>query len=195
MPIIVILNPYMNKSDVIRTRYAEVFSIYEKEVVEECISLGHFNHVIPSLETKGLTVFTPEKEQVLGDYIELRRPVTLDADSPTRQELEKMAQEGEKIETPEQEAAFQAKLDAEKAEKEAALKARMDAKEGESEEMVEDPRLSFKKPELVTALTEKGIDFKVTQSKSELLALLLATDAPAPVEEVDPEAEDTEDEE
>lgn len=180
----------MPKADTIRARYAEAFTIYERDVIEECITLGHFNHVVSVLDTRGLTVFTPEKEKILNDYLDLRRPVTIDSDSPTRQELEKMAIDGDRIETPEQEAEFQARLDAEKAEKEAALKAKLEARESDEGETEEDPRLSMKKPELIAALTEKGIEFKATQSKADLLALLIASET----EETDSEEEETEEE-
>lgn len=176
--------------DKIRAKYQETFTLPEKETVEICIQNNDYNGVVAALFSRNGTEFTPEKEEVLNNYLELRKPVDLGEESEVRKALREEEFKGNRIETPEQEKEWQEKLDAEAA----ALKAKKEAEMLATEEVapvsesnvpvasestedipnepgtedVTDPNEMTMK-EIKEKLDEKGVKYASNLSKAELV--------------------------
>jgi hypothetical protein len=174
----------------------EIFNEEQREIIDLCISNGQFDSIPSALESRGFFEFTPAAEHALEAYLKDRRPVVLDEESEVRKEMIEKEREATKngaplIETPEQERAWQAKLDAERMAKEAKLKG-----EPVSEELdeaikapVEDIKVidegaaddedlleaDLTKDEIAAELTKRGVKFDPSVKKAELSDLLAAT--------------------
>jgi transposase len=85
-----------------------VFTREEREIIESMCASGHANDIVGRIQ-----IFDPEREYKLEAIIALLAPKEVVVDSEVKKELEQEIAKGFKIETPEQEAEWQKKIDAE----------------------------------------------------------------------------------
>jgi len=159
-----------------------LFKDNEIAIIEKCIEGGAYDNIPSALDSHCIFEMTPAKETLLDEYVAEHRPVVLSEDSEVRKEMLEAEMDrtrtGEKlIETPEQEAEWQAKLDAERASKEANIKGgkvEEEAKTSTEDSIPEDDlsEVELTKNEIMETLKSKGIPFKPAQSKAELSDLL-----------------------
>lgn len=142
--------------------FEELFSEEERKIIDLCVKFGNYTEVPSQLDSENFPPMTPEREAALEKYLNEHKKIVVDGDSEVRQEMEVQIAKGELlIDSPEKEAEWQAKIDAELAEKQRKLSGKpVDENEGLS------------KVEIMERLRERGIEFKPTQAKSELLDLL-----------------------
>src|SRR5574343_522566 len=142
--------------------FEKAFNEEERAIIKECCDRGAYAAITSKLE-EGNQEMTPEREAALQEYLNEIKPVKLDGESAVAAELQKWEQEGNRIETPEQESEWQAKFDRERAEKAAKLKNLT------KEESKED---GLTKTQIMEELKNLNISFKPIQSKAELYDLL-----------------------
>ena len=142
--------------------FEELFTEEEKQIVDTCLKFGNITEAPILLDAHAH--MTVERELALEDYVNKHKTVSIsDSDSEVRAEMEMKVAKGELIiDTPEVEAEWQAKIDAEREAKEAKSRGNVLSVE------------EFSKQEIMDKLKELGIDFKPAQPKSELLDLLEA---------------------
>lgn len=157
--------------------FEEVFNEEERATIEKCLENAQFDSIPSALESMGHFDFSPEKEKALEEYLKIKRPVSDDAESAVRNELqEKTIKDGFRIETPEEEKEWQARIDAEKKVKEESLR----GVTVEAPPIVEIPpddlsEVEMTKAEVMEELTKLNISFKPAQAKAELVDLLNAS--------------------
>lgn len=106
----------------------EVFTVEERSHIENLLARGEFDSI-----TKAIAMDSLEKEYWVNKILEDKKPIAAPIDSKVAAELELHLAKGNKIETPEEEAAWQKKLDEEKAAHEETVK----VKRGRAKKVVE----------------------------------------------------------
>lgn len=166
----------------------EAFTAEEIVLIKKCMAAGQDDSIPSALESLGAQyTMTQERESALQSFLDANRSIPLDSESAVRDELTRLESQGYRIETPEQEAEWQAKIDAELAMKLAAKQARqgnIDAdKETESthEKIApseDDPSEvvngvdEMTKSEITNELKSLGVKIPFNSTKAELYALL-----------------------
>jgi len=110
----------------------EVFSEEEKTALEKCLKEGNYNNLCCLPE---VNIDTPEKEKEIEKMVLDLKEIDVDDESAVKKEIDDFWASGEDI-TPEKEAEFQKKIEAEKAELE---KNREEEKAKVNGEEVEEP--------------------------------------------------------
>lgn len=90
----------------------DLFTSGQSDIIRTLIKQGHYNEI-----TAAVRVETPEQEEVLEELLEELRPISAPVDSKVTSELEMaLAKDptNQVLNTPEKEAEWQAKIDAEK---------------------------------------------------------------------------------
>lgn len=176
----------MPESTIGTKTFEEIFSEAERDVIKKCMESGQFDSVPSALESAGFLEMTPEKERALQEYLNVERPISLDTESEVMAELQqKEIKEGYKIETQEEEAYWQKRLDDERTGKLAKLKGEVipdvsitDSKDNAdaispSSPLPDDPdEIDMTKAEICSALKVLEIKFDPNKSKAELSKIL-----------------------
>lgn len=168
--------------------FEELFNEKERQIIDTCIKFGNYSEVPTQLDSNNCPPMSPDRERALEEYINQHRVIDASEESEVKQEMEVLIAKGELvIDSPEKEAEWQAKLDAEKAEKESKLRASTEptvtdvspalvsvptVESSESED--ESELVSLSKNEIMEKLKEHNVSFKPAQPKAELLTLLEA---------------------
>ena len=163
--------------------FEELFNEMERQIIDTCIKFGNYSEVPTQLDSNNCPPMSPERERALEEYINQNRVIDASEDSEVKQEMEVLIAKGELvIDSPEKEAEWQAKIDAEKAEKQAKLQGTGTLAEtpavpvtehlADDLSEVESQFASLSKQEIMDKLKELNVDFKPAQPKAELLSLL-----------------------
>lgn len=167
--------------------FTDLFTEDERQLIDQCVESGAYDNIPSALGGLNSYDLTPEKEKALQEYLNEKRPIVDTGESDVRNELRQKELEGFKIETPEQEAEWQARINEENAAKKAAqIGETQETSESVAESSTETPvetpvesipaddlsEIELTKAEIMAELTKKGIAFKPAQSKAELSNLL-----------------------
>lgn len=97
----------------------DLFNKEEKEAIINCFQHDEWYNLT---SLPGVVINNPDKEKEIEKIVFEMRGVDVDNESEVRDDLEKLWASGEKINTPEEEAEWQKKIDNEKVEKEKLMK-------------------------------------------------------------------------
>lgn len=140
-------------TDELRQRLKDVFTLEDREIISRMMDDGQQEQI-----ASVLNIDTQAKEFALQELLDSKRVAIDPEGSKVKKEIEKRLAQGEElIQSPEDEAEWQAKLDAES--------------KGEKVE-TEIKEKALTKEELCIALEKLGVEFKPTMKKAELKALL-----------------------
>lgn len=140
-------------TDELRQRLKDVFTLEDREVISKMMDDGQQEHI-----ASVVNIDTQAKEYALQELLDSKRTPFDPEGSRVKAEMEKRLAKGEElIQSPEDEAEWQAKLDAES--------------KGEKVD-TEIKEKALTKEEICIELTKLGIEFKPSMKKAELKSLL-----------------------
>lgn len=149
----------MTLTEEMRFRMKEVFTAEEREIIHKLVDLGR-----PDELAAALLIRDPAQEAWLSDFLKEVRPDIKVIDSKVEKEMLEALRDGEVIDSPEKEAAWQAKLDAEK----------------KGEVVEEGPSVE----DIKARLDELGVEYRKNAKREKLIELLTEAEA-AKVAETD----------
>jgi hypothetical protein len=172
-------------NEILREKIKRAFTLEERQRIELMVSKGLVKDIAAALDMN-----TPEEETVLQEMVDALVPKAAAGGSAARRELARLEAEGkDPIQSPEDEAMWQAKLDAEKAmlQPKDAAEAVAEAEAATGAEEAKADYKDLNRVELMSLLQARGIYYHSQSKKAAMVELLEKADADsanqAPTEE------------